>query len=165
MDKFALTLSFLSIIIAGVALGWNIYRDVILKPQLVVSFTVESVFSDHKESTHISLKGVNGGPGKITCNSVTLKQSSLFRKFTKRINFWAVLPDFQNPHCTNLPVTLNMADEVKLVFPYEKGCFLNRSFTHIGLNDSFNRVHWCPVNEVSVAKKLYNSEFCSKLNA
>jgi hypothetical protein len=40
---FALGISFVSLVIASLSLGWNIYRDVVLKPRVRTRFQISKI--------------------------------------------------------------------------------------------------------------------------
>jgi len=56
----------LSFLMAGLSLGWNIYRDVILKPRLKIVFGVFSLVGRGvQKQTYLMVKATNHGPGAI----------------------------------------------------------------------------------------------------
>jgi len=90
----SLYISIGAICIAFLALGWNIYRDVILMPRLIVKFdfrginhTIENpskfFFVNPNEMPHLPgnylfvLDVTNKGPGKIKLINVVLSKSIL----------------------------------------------------------------------------------------
>jgi len=69
----ALLISILSVVIAGIALGWNIYRD-LQRPTLRINFSVNEIIGTEGVVSHDNLiiSGTNMGPGKIILNGIFL---------------------------------------------------------------------------------------------
>ena len=148
-------------LIATFSLGWNIYKDVILKPKIKVSFKVISFVHDSPkgEAPVIHLKAVNMGPGQITTCMPTSKSTSLRKKITRKTQYWNISPDFSHPLSSKLPHRLEMAESTNLFFPYKEDCFLKNKFTHIGIYDSFSKYHWAAKEDLEAAQKQYRNDF------
>ena len=157
----ALCISVLALITSALSLGWNIYRDVVMKPKLRISFGVKHITetSGKQGSLQIILSATNYGPGQITCQMTTLKKSSLVRHVLGRVEHSIVIQDYTNPICSKLPSRLNMAESTTLIFAYNKECFLQTRPTHIGISDSFGRIHWAPRASVREAIRKYEIDF------
>ena len=161
MEKFALVISIFSMLIAVFSLGWNVYKDVIMKPRVKVRFSVSSIVHDSSINgdTFISLNAVNMGPGPITLSMPTSRDASIWKRITGTSQSYVIIPNFKHPICFKLPHKLEMAEQAQLVFPYEEGCFLKDEFTHIGISDSFGRIHWAPKKDIEEAKEQYRKDF------
>ena len=161
MDKWAIVISIFSMLIAAFTFGWNIYRDVIMKPRIKVSFEVIRIVHDSPigGDTLISLRAVNMGPGQVTISMATNRNTSLWKKITRQTQSWVIIPSFTHPLCFKLPHRLDMAQGAQLVFPYKEDCFLKNEFTHIGILDSFGRVHWAPKEDIQNAQNRYRKDF------
>jgi hypothetical protein len=157
----ALCISLLALIASGFTLGWNIYRDVVMKPKLLVDFGIKNIIDRSEVSKHplLIISATNYGPGQVTCEMATIKKSSLFRILLRRVQHFAVIQDYTNPLCFKLPNRMNMAEKINLVFPYDRDCFLEARPTHVGVTDSFGRVHWAPRKQVREALAQYEEEF------
>ena len=162
-EELVIFISILSVLIAGLSLGWNVYRDVIAKPRINVKFAVVGIHQDGPigGKTFISLQAVNMGPGQVTINMPHIRNTSLWKRITRKTQYWGwgIEPDFNHPLCCRLPHRLDIADEAKLVFPYREGCFLKKEFTHIGIPDSFGRFHWAPKEDIREAQNQYRRDF------
>src|SRR2546430_3429860 len=135
-------LSIAALVISAFSLGWNSYRDVILKPRVRIQFGIRTVMVDGKLSDRmIYVSGVNYGPGPCACVGVVAEKKSLNRWLKNKWKTGFVVPDFANPLCTKLPHKLNMAEEVHLFFRMQKDCILAYRPTRIGITDSFGRTH------------------------
>ena len=66
-DNLAIIISSISIFIAALALGWNIYRDIILKAKVKVKFMLGFITNPamKKPLDRLILSATNFGPGKI----------------------------------------------------------------------------------------------------
>ena len=88
MDKatVAVIVSAISAGIAMLSLGWNIFRDMILKPRLKVEFGVMHAFSPYSNETvdFISVSGTNFGPGSTIVQKIFIKKTSFWRKLLKK---------------------------------------------------------------------------------
>jgi hypothetical protein len=153
-------ISLTALVVSAFALGWNIYRDVILKPRVRVQFGIRKVVADGKLSDRmIYVSGVNYGPGPCTCVEVVAEKKSLNRRFKNKWKTGFAVPDFDNPLCTKLPHRLNVAEEVHLFFPMQKDCILAYRPTRIGITDSFGRIHWASRKETKAAVGSFLKEF------
>jgi hypothetical protein len=53
-----------------------------------------------------------------------------------------------------LPCKLDVGDTATFLFDYDAP-FIEQRFTHIGIRDSFGRIHWAARRDVRLAKRLY----------
>jgi hypothetical protein len=160
----ALFISALSLAIAALSLGWNIYRDVILKPKLKVRFGVKEIIlpSVPEHLTKLILTATNFGPGRITSDLIELKNAPLWRRVLRKTQKAIIIHDRENPMSAQLPATLEVGDNIDLILPYDKDCCLSKPYTHIGLSDSFGRIHWAPTRDMREAKEHYRKAFRTK---
>ena len=158
---WALIIAGLSLIISVFSLGWNVYRDVILKPRLKLRFSLSTLFHPtfSEPITSLILTATNLGPGSITCGMIHLKTAPFWRRVIRRTKHAVLLHDYQNPLSANLPAKLQIGEKIQLMIPYEKNCFLCEDVTHIGIADTFDRVHWAPARDVRKARKDYRRDF------
>jgi hypothetical protein len=143
-DQLALIVSIVSVVIASLALGWNVYRDVILKPKVVVSVAVVAVIHEtlpHRPQ-YLNITATNFGPGVVTLSSIHVKNSTLWRRILRKVQYAYITPDYTNPMSGRLPAKLETGDKVELLLPYDANCLLGREFTHVGLTDFYSRTHW-----------------------
>jgi hypothetical protein len=73
----ALCVSALALVASGLSLGWNIYRYVVLKPRLKVTFGIKSVLIEREKHflsqvgpPLLQLQATNRAPGEVVCNGV-----------------------------------------------------------------------------------------------
>lgn len=160
-ESMSLYISIFSIAIATLALGWNIYRDVILKPRVKVRVSVSHIVSSGipDQVTKIVVSATNFGPGKVRCNMVHLRNAPLWRRILRRVKYAVVIEDYQNPMSGRLPAKLDVGETIDLLFSYNQECFLSRNFTHVGVRDSFGRCHWVSHKEFRKAQAIYDKDF------
>lgn len=162
--SLALLISFVSLIIAAVSLGWNIYRDVVLKANVKVSFGVGKIMKTEPSSgspEYVIIGATNHGPGSVTLTNIILRNASLWQKIRRREGFLLLMHDYQNPYSSNLPTKLDVGEGIALLFPYDQNCFLKESFSRLGINDTFGRTHWAPRKNTRTFRKKWNKEFGS----
>ena len=159
-EKFAVLVSILSIVIATFALGWNIYRDIVLKPRLKVRFSISFILHGSYESPNkLSISATNFGPGKVKCIGIRMKVAPLWRKILRKCKYAIISPDYNDPYSTKLPCELDVGDTCDLFLPFDKNCLLAEPCTHIGINDTFGRIHWAPKKDILNAREKYKKEF------
>lgn len=157
----AIIISLVSIAIGGLALGWNIYRDVILKPRLKVTFGVKIIthLAAPEQARFLVLSVTNHGPGSVNLNMVRIRRTSFWLKILGK-EVYAVIPILSKSSYNNkLPRRLEVGDRVDLLLDYEENCFLKETFTHIGISDSFGRMHWANRKDLRMAYTSYHAAF------
>src|SRR5436309_1740684 len=128
----ALCVSIFALIASFLSLGWNIYRDVVLKPRLKVAFGIKSMVREAQEGrlsemgpSFLELNGTNHGPGEVVCNSAIVKPYSFFRSLFAEFPYGFIKnPDFSHPLCFRLPCRIAVGDRVSIIFAYNRECFL-----------------------------------------
>jgi len=163
--KFApIGISILALCVSGISIGWNIYRDIVLKARLRVSFSLREIMgpSIPMPIKTLMLSATNFGPGHIRCCMIQLRTAPLWRKLMRRSKRAVLLHDYTNPLSGKLPSRLEVGDTLDLLIPYDKDCFLREQCTHIGLSDSFGRVHWAPARDVPEARQEFKKDFNGK---
>lgn len=98
----ALFIACFSMIIGAISLGWNIYKEIIFKPKLIVNLGVSVLVGGGAKETIISLRGVNSFQGSVTVNIPVLKKTGYFRKLFKCEKNWIINPDHSHPYCSAL---------------------------------------------------------------
>lgn len=160
-SEIAIVISVASVSIAGFSLGWNIYRDVILKAKVVIDFSIGQLFqpdSSH-QSDYINISAVNHGPGLVKLSTVKMKDSSWWRWLLRKEKYGFVIHDYRNPLSGQLPHKLEVGENFQLLFPYEEDCFLKNGWSHVGITDYFGRTHWAQSKQIKKAIKQWNEDF------
>jgi len=159
-DEIAIVISIASLCVAAIALGWNIYRDVVLKPRLRVSVMRAVIASEAiRPSNKFIISAVNFGPGKIRISIIRFRQSSIFKKLFRKWQHGVLIHDYRNPLSGQLPSTLDVGEKIDLIFPWDSDCLCGNNPSHIGIADSFGRTHWAPKKEVQNVIKQWKQEF------
>lgn len=73
-----------------------------------------------------------------------------------------LIHDYTNPLSGQLPKKLEVGEGLDLLFPYDVDCMLKEGYSHIGINDSFGRVHWAPKKQVKETIEKWRSDYGSK---
>jgi len=157
-------ISALSLILASTALGWNIYRDVILKARITVRFIVVNMLSSggatlQSGGEFLNLRVVNHGPGPATIQWIAGRITPWWRRLLGRPQYFVILNDHTNPLNPKLPARLDVGDTLNLLLPYDAKCILGTEATDIGVTDSFGREHLAPRKDVIAAKRLFLKAF------
>ena len=164
-------ISLLAVIISVFSLGWNFYRDVILKPRLRVSIRISYIVQGNdNKGPFIDISAINLGPGFITCESVHIAKKSMLRflgrkilkLFGKENKYGFVVHDYTNPLSAQLAKKLEIGERMNLFFLEEDDSLLSMDPTHVGICDSFGREHWADRSSLKKAKDEYFKKFPKK---
>jgi len=162
-EIYALYISLAALIVSVFSLGWNFYRDVILKPRLKVTVAITSIASRAgTEGPFINVSGVNHGPGSIICNGVLGRKVSWLPFRKKKPKYFYVMEGYDNPLSDRFPKKLEVGDSVKQFFPFNQESFLSVDPSHVGLRDTFGRMHWATRRSLREAKKEFFKDFQKK---
>lgn len=153
----ALVVSVLSLIIAALAMGWNVYRDVVLKPRLKVRVAVVQTIVPGVGATgkYVNVAGTNHGPGAITVQQVYGTDVGRIRRLLGDKSGFIVI----NPSMGELPCRLDVGETVNLMFPYDRDVFIRNRAKRLGLIDSFDKWHSAKRSELRAAHKSYLEDF------
>ena len=157
--KFSDVIALLALVVSGFSIFWNIYRDILLKARMKVRVQVSEIIQpgSTQRNSFIDIMATNHGPGVITCESIYARRRALFRWLKPRYLF--IVPDYTNPLSTQLPKKLEVGEKITLFLPYKEKAILARKPTHLGIRDSFGRVHWADSNSLKIAIKTYLTHF------
>ena len=150
MDKatLAIIVSSISVGIAGLSLGWNIYRDVVLKPRLKVKFAVRKLFTPgiNQMSKFISISATNLGTHPTRIEKIRSKKAPELMVLT--------VPNLE------FPKKLEAGEKVEFELPYNRGyCkFLLGDCSLIGLEDPFNKIHWAKRRDFKKVRKEWRED-------
>lgn len=145
--------------VAFLALGWNIYRDIILKPKIKVRLQISEILTpgdpQEERDTKVDFTATNFGPGTVILQGIRVKTKKFLRKTKEGILFH----DFADPLSRQFPCKLEIGEKGIFLLPYRKGRFLKDDFTKIGIWDSFSRIHWVPKKDIKRVKESYLKDF------
>ena len=163
-DQLALLVSIASALIASLALGWNIYRDVVLKPTILVKVAVVTIIHESlpERPQYLNITATNHGPGPVTASSIVARNAPLWRRILRKVNYAYITPDYANPHSGRIPTKLEVGDKVELMLPYDQECLLGHPFTHVGVTDFFGRTHWSTRRAFRKARSTWEKDFARK---
>ena len=153
IEYYAIIISTISILLAAFSLGWNVYRDLLLKSRLRVSFLFVDIVGGGLPNSipKISISALNLGPSPIKLDMIHCQTSSLFRRLFRKVKHGIILnpdTDMSSP----LPCKLEVGETATFFFDNDAP-FMKDDFTHIGVRDSFGRIHWAPKKYMRLARK------------
>jgi hypothetical protein len=97
-EKLALILSSSSLGVSVFVLGWNVYRDVVLKARVRVRLQLSFIAHGSYESpTKISIVATNLGPGKIICSGIHAQVAPVWRRLLRKIKYAYIMWDYTDP--------------------------------------------------------------------
>lgn len=164
-------ISFGALSISVFSLGWNFYRDVILKARVKVTISISNVYhGDDIRGPFVSIDVTNFGPGPITCDSIgMMKQSRLsflgrhiLEVFRMQTRYAHIMYDYTNPYSSELPKKLLVGERLTLLLSMNQDCLLAFDPTHVGVHDSFGRYHYATRRSLKKAKKEFFEKFEKK---
>lgn len=160
MDGLAILISFFSLGVASVALGWNIYRDVLLRPRARVSYKFGRSHTEQgRTGEFVFLSIVNLGPGQIRLTSIEAQRRPWWDVAGRWRKRYAVIYDYRNPLSARLPLTLDVAESADYPLPWSADGVAAMAITHIGFKDTFGRVHFAPRKDVRAVKEKWIESF------
>ncbi len=159
-EQIAILISVCAIAVSFLALGWNIYRDIILKPRLKVKLQISFIKQGEYESPDkISIHAINFGPNKIICSNIVAKVAPLWRRILRVVKHAIIMYDYTDEYSEKLPCELDVGNTCTLFLPFVDDCFLAEDFTHLGIIDTFGRTHWASRKDIAKAKKKFEETF------
>jgi hypothetical protein len=166
MDKatIALLVSVGSLLVAGLSLGWNIYRDIVLKPRVEVSFGKRVLHHSTlpKPVPKLNLSVTNLGPGPVKFSMIQLRNATVWNRLTRTTKWAVVMHDYTEPLSARLPATVEPGDRIELLLPWDEECCMSAPYTHIRISDFFGRVHWAPCKDVRATREQWLKDFADK---
>ena len=159
--ELAIIISIFSVAIAGLSLGWNIYRDIVLKAKIKMSFGIRTIvqhgIKDRLE--YVIITATNHGPGSVKLSMVQMKNSSWWRWLFRKEKYAVIIHDYTNPLSGQLPHKLEVGEKIDILFPYNAECMLKNGWSHIGISDYFDRNHWAKLKQVKEAVEKWEKDF------
>ncbi|MEW7987350.1 MAG: hypothetical protein ACH255_19890 [Candidatus Thiodiazotropha sp.] len=159
--QIAILISVVSACIAGISLGWNIYRDVIIKPKVDIIFGVKMIVTpgSNERPEYVIITATNFGPGATTISMIQVRYAPLWRRLLRKAKNAVIIHDYENPLSGQLPSKLEVGDKIDLILPYDENCFLNEEWTHVGVWDYFGKSHWAKKRQLKEARERWLNDF------
>ena len=165
-ENLSLAISAFAFLVSGFSLGWNIYRDVILKARVRVSFELKQFLyasGPRKEKHRLWLSAVNIGPGEVIIEMAVVRmQPALLAWFKKEEGAKLVIHEHECEINSKLPAKMPVAKKIFLSFPVGEKCILDQNPLRIGVRDSYGRNHWASIKDLKKAHREY-SEYKASL--
>jgi hypothetical protein len=147
-ENLTIAVSMLAFAVSLFSLGWNVYRDVVLKPRFRVRFAIYHWWRD--EGTHRArppeyhLTVVNHGPGTATVEATVVKT-----RLAKLVWSW----NSNDVH--KVPQELKPGQLTIITVSPTESLIEDTKPLRIGVQDAFGRVHWAPRKDLEKAKREY----------
>jgi hypothetical protein len=150
----ALGISLIALFLSGANLGWSVFKELGLKARLRLKFNLLGIHHEtfSESLTRFVFAVTNMGPGRIKINMIHLRDARWWRRLLRKEKCAVVLHDYEHPLGGKLPYSLEVGEGMDLTFP-EDISFMSETFTHIGIADSFGRIHWASKRHMSKARK------------
>lgn len=87
------------------------------------------------------------------------QKTPLWGRLLRRPRHFIILNDHSNPLNPTLPYKIEVGDTVTLLLPYDANCFLKEPASHIGVSDSFGRLHYAPRKQLREAQRQFHKDF------
>lgn len=151
----ALTISVLSMCMAGAAVFWSVYRDVGLRPRVKVSLSIRRIIGNGQVSEELlTIIATNHGPGPIRLEMIVFRQKKWWHGLARNFVGGIINQDHTNPNSGQLPKNLEPGGEpLILLLPFPGGLRDIPDVTHIGLSDSYGRNLWAARQSLREVKK------------
>jgi hypothetical protein len=161
METTTIVISLVSLSVAMLTLGWTIYRDAIQKPRFRTSVRVNTIYQagHDPDGPHIMVEALNLGPLPNRVMSVFAWKSWWKRKTEPRNSTAFIYPDYHHWATTPAATKLEVGDEGRFVFPYDRDCFLKEDFARVGVSDGYGHIHWAPRKQLRKAQEQYRKRF------
>jgi hypothetical protein len=167
----SLWISLLAVGVSLFALGWNVYRDVVMKPRLKVDLAFATIKRTEAggnplcalnkrrippNNPFVLLEGVNHGPGQIRCSAIMAIGKDKDKDSMKRLG--VIVHDTGHEVSDSLPKALEVGEPIQLAIPLFDNCFLREDVVRVGIKDSFGRIHWAPRRTVRIMRKAFRKQ-------
>ncbi len=158
MSTLGLVISFFALGIAGLALGWNMYRDYKCHSKVRIYAQIKDQptnISTKLKGKYIAISVVNLGPREVEIETLWAANISFFRKaFLK--GYGVMLHPVVN---FQLPNKIKPGEKIDLLVPFHEDCFLKDKFSNLGVMDCFDREHWVKKTELWSLYREYEKSF------
>jgi len=160
-----------ALILSVFSLGWNFYRDVILKARVKVTVMISNIHHGGQvHGPYVSITATNLGPGQVVIQSIHMAKLSslrflgqpLLRLFRKENRYCHIMWDYTNEYSSKLPTRLEVGEYLTLPLTMNEDSSLATDPSHFGVVDSFGRYHWATKRSLARAKKDYFEKYDKK---
>jgi hypothetical protein len=161
-QEAALLISVIALLISMFALGWNVYRDILLRPRMSVFFAAVKIGTPGPQfaaaQRFLQIRVTNLGPGIVTITGLEMRIAPLWRRLLRRVELYALLLPGDINQNSALPSRLEVSETARYYFRPEDllqpGSRERAKVTHIGVHDSFGRSHFAPRAELRRLRQL-----------
>lgn len=155
----ALCISVFALFVSGANLGWNIYKEVGLRARIKIWFGIRTIVGPGmKPFQKMILSVTNLGPGVVRVLMIQYRKAGFWRRITFRSERGVIIYDYEETLSAKLPHKLDVGENIDLLLRYGEDS-LSSDITHIGINDSYGRVHWVKRKDVREALAQHRKDF------
>lgn len=155
----ALLVSGLSVAVASLSLGWNIYRDVLARPRVNVRMGIRQVVEcgESIDGYVVWIRCVNIGPGKVTLELIVVRKRIL-ACWGNGYGWFGIIKFVASAITggSTLPLTLDAGECADLILPLNRDTFLGSNYSMLGIRDFHGRIHWAPSRDMRDARRHWN---------
>jgi hypothetical protein len=155
-------ISTLAFCVSCISLGWNIYRDIVLKARIRVRLEVRGVENEVtlNAETALVIEATNHGPGRVHLSGLVGRVAPWWRRLVRRTQWIPIYPDLDQLQNRSGPTVIEVGETASFVLRYRSDSLLAvDGLTHVGVGDSFGRVHYAPRYVFRNAVKRFRSDF------
>ena len=155
----ALIVSAVSLLVAGLSLGWNIYKEIALRGRVKVQLSVVNIIQQGADvEQRVRIGCTNHGPGSVKlmslgCTFVKISNGKSSPGHAMLMHGW------DHPCTSELPKKLEQGETATYLISYSEHSFLSYDLHSVFVMDSFDRKHSTSRREVRAARKQFVSDF------
>jgi hypothetical protein len=139
-EILTLCISSFSALVSMFALGWNVYRDVVIKAKIVVS--IRTAYATDVGRWYVSVNAVNIGPSDVRLSAIQVRSISGGVWPFRRYKILTLIPSKELEIEGHIPVTLKQAQTYSFLYDV----IVNRAdaerIVNMGFRDSYGRSFW-----------------------
>lgn len=157
----SLVLSIVSVLVAGMSLGWNIYKEIGLKAKVEISLQIMKLVTPgvKVEGEFLVLSATNFGPGIVNLKTVYGRRRSFKNWISGKNKAFLFRWESSQPQFGTLPCKIEVGDELKLFFSMEIArALIEYEINEVGVCDSFGRTHFVPKKQIGELAKNFTEK-------
>ena len=161
LSYVAIAISLVSLLVAALSLGWNVYKEIGLRAQVEVDLYVGLLISptEPSDARWVIIRCVNKGPGKVKVDGLRFEFRKVLPGGRTETGYALTMYDEQHSHSSPLPVLLDVGETATYLVPFTSDCFLKLDVLRFAVSDTFGRDHWVRSKRLEKARKDYVERF------
>jgi hypothetical protein len=146
-ETAAILISVLSALIAIFSLGWNVYRDILLRPKLKVGISLSGIshLPWEKPENRIIIFVTNYGPGRSRITNLRLRKGPFWKRWFTKCPTGILYPDHNDPFSSRIADWIDPGASQQFTFKVGGENFVNKKeWYQVGVADPFGKDYWAP---------------------